>query len=1015
MANSKSNIYPIALQNAELNLNKYDAEIKQYSGFNKNNAPFVGGCLSNIFTKNTIIENTNDDRVYIDNEGNVYKLVYVGYGLNSWVLYKNQIIVASGGSNNKQFLVNKKLSFLQNAVKVINEDLYVRGSDDVEAHYYSIIGDDGIKFRDAAAGSDTRSNSIEIGHYNGTDFEKFQQNCINCIYVSPDGTKNYCVLANVQYWNFSIIVIDLDPIIENGKKVYSYWKTLTNYPASISTEEPLSICWDENETKQFSFFFAQTGNSFKFAEFYNIDFENFTITKVDTGFNVHTSISTDILSSGEKLIPENLMSWHILSYPENKAILSRQIHSDNVFNVTDNTAFKIVGRLNTPYLEDGKVKFRSKTVIDYTAVKTVATSAYIKIGEYLETNDSTRTPCICACDVQNAVSETYNDSDFSHFKSWVVHQINDNWALNGFNFSDYDDIRNMLVIKRGSYALGDFTPIGKGLFYFALNNNLLGAICSKYVLLTEWNAIDAKNVYFYNDYRASKKINETFDERIFYKVNNDWYEIRLDEMPSMRIFENQIVVNCNSNINSYDMKRNKILHFATPCNSIIDNWRKKTGAILYDLTEQENSYYVAAAVRPYSQEDNSSIILNPVNIAVQPEGNYKYSRRFLAVHFGEYVDIFSNVRTENSVINYNYSAKWNGSSDSFKVDVDLIDLPYPIDTNGNVEYNVNLFSKIMSTFGNAALIKSQLNSYPLVVGNNNNILMNYYLASGVEGLEELFVIQSSFYGILNGYICSLYYNNGVISGIQFIVNIEGLQYCGDTPYEALFYSPTNKCLYSFTGANVLNVKQFVDKISVVKNYRYNPATQSIFLLTDIGVIVSSLFGIYMIDMPEAESLFLLNDGIVLSDNNGNYRYIKYYKKDTDADYLKENIKLETMFYGMDNQTVTINDCLYIRLYSEEHEEGEIVISASTLSLQGRKTEKTTFKFKAADWDKMTHTIYLRYQPKEQRGLGISFLIDSPFKIASLSVGSKPDAILVDKVSKGAVNEPFTNRSSNIEW
>ena len=28
MANSKANIYPIQLQNAELNLNKYDAEIK---------------------------------------------------------------------------------------------------------------------------------------------------------------------------------------------------------------------------------------------------------------------------------------------------------------------------------------------------------------------------------------------------------------------------------------------------------------------------------------------------------------------------------------------------------------------------------------------------------------------------------------------------------------------------------------------------------------------------------------------------------------------------------------------------------------------------------------------------------------------------------------------------------------------------------------------------------------------------------------------------------------------------
>ena len=78
------------------------------------------------------------------------------------------------------------------------------------------------------------------------------------------------------------------------------------------------------------------------------------------------------------------------------------------------------------------------------------------------------------------------------------------------------------------------------------------------------------------------------------------------------------------------------------------------------------------------------------------------------------------------------------------------------------------------------------------------------------------------------------------------------------------------------------------------------------------------------------------------------------------------------------------------------------------------TEKTTFKIKASDWDEETHSIYLRYQPKEQRGLGISFKIESPFKIASLSVGSKADAILVDKVSKGAINSP-QRTSNNTEW
>ena len=74
MANSKSNIYPIQLQGAELNLNKYDAEIKQYTGFNKNNAPFVGGCLSNLFTKDEQITDGNADNVYIAPNGDVYRV-----------------------------------------------------------------------------------------------------------------------------------------------------------------------------------------------------------------------------------------------------------------------------------------------------------------------------------------------------------------------------------------------------------------------------------------------------------------------------------------------------------------------------------------------------------------------------------------------------------------------------------------------------------------------------------------------------------------------------------------------------------------------------------------------------------------------------------------------------------------------------------------------------------------------------------------------------------------------------
>ena len=326
-----------------------------------------------------------------------------------------------------------------------------------------------------------------------------------------------------------------------------------------------------------------------------------------------------------------------------------------------------------------------------------------------------------------------------------------------------------------------------------------------------------------------------------------------------------------------------------------------------------------------------------------------------------------------------------------------------------------MFADIKSVYGNQAFIKNGNTFYPLVIGGDSLPIMSFYMASGIDNFEEGFVIQGQFYGIMNNCIYNVAYINGVVAGVSFVVSVEGLQFCGNTPYEALFYSKTNRCLYSFTGSNVLNAKQFVDKISEVRNYKYNPATQSIFLMTDIGVLVYSLFGIYQIDFVNCKDMYLLNNGVILTDNEGTFRYIKYYKEEClNCGYTKESIQLETMFYGINDQTVSVNDCLYVRLFSEEHESGDVVISATTLKTEGRTTENTTFVINAYDWDAETHTYYLRYQPQEQRGVGISFKINSPFKIASLAVGTTPDSILLDKGSKYAINTPNVI-SSNARW
>jgi hypothetical protein len=285
--------------------------------------------------------------------------------------------------------------------------------------------------------------------------------------------------------------------------------------------------------------------------------------------------------------------------------------------------------------------------------------------------------------------------------------------------------------------------------------------------------------------------------------------------------------------------------------------------------------------------------------------------------------------------------------------------------------------------------------------------MSYYLGTRIDNLEDIFILQGQYYAIINKQIFNVQFSGGVVQSLSFVVSVENLQFCGNSAYQAYFFSKTNRCIYVFTGANILNQLQLVDKISEIYAYKYNQSTQSIILITDIGTIVSSNLGMYLIEGFTPDDVFFYDKGVVFV-SDSELTYLQYYEADG---FEKHNIEVETCFYGMNNETVTINDCLYFRLFSEEHEEGEVKVSATTISLKGRKTETTVFKFKASDWDALTHSVYVRYQPKEQRGLGISFSIDSPFKIASLSVGSKADAILVDKVSKGAVITP----SNNDEW
>ena len=967
MANSKSNIYPVQLQGAELNLNKLDAEIKQYSGFNKNNAPFVGGCLSNIFTKDETIEGATSQNTYIAPNGDVYRV-------NTEGLWKNGEKVLDVDSSRLYDI--EALDIKYNVVELFDEYafVYVEVNTSNTFSYY-------LRYFDFNENAWHVEHLIDEARYSLVAFslKRIKQGDNNYLWV-VGCEKGNPENQNHALGNFFVFVSVLDNgVVKHGSYISSEVSESQRSDIKESVICVIHVVYNSVFNKFYiALFLSNASSNGYFVYVYSLALaieENVILTVVNER-NMRSIKGNDapyysyVNVSADDFVAESYRFYYFVTnsrvWLENYDARTKSIQQCDYKFIADNELGFKIEFLNPLYKESPEQGFHIRTY------KIRKFGCLISVSHI----DSAITPRDTTC---------YGYCDFATTAVTVVADVRSTRTL-GWPHFNTGVVLNKVVLMNNEVVTGLTLPD------------------TQRILVTDWNSVDESNIYLTN-YLSRENYDFKDNSVVFYKANKKFYKLYRTNTPKLKLVNNQIVINCDMLKNSYRITDGAKLLFAPSWNN-----RVIGGTVTVRNTDvTENKFYIATSQNEYNLDNNASILLNPVPvinpIAIEIDNrNLNETLPGLINMYGADdpdIKYMGSSLTEDFSVN-NYSVK------------DLEGLPFPIDTSGNVQYSPSLFSKVKSMYGNRALIESGNTYYPLMIGNNNELVMSFYLASGLDNFEEGFIIQGQFYGIINNGLYSVQYTNGVVGDVSFIVSVDGLQFIGNTPYEALFYSKTNRCLYSFIGANVLTAKQFVDKISEVRNYKYNPATQSIFLITDIGVIVYSLFGIYQIEFLNCQDMYLLNNGVILTDNEGTFKFVKYYKEETTEDYTKENIQLETMFYGMNNQTVTINDCLYMRIFSEEHEEGDLEVSATTLSLEGRMTEKTTFRIKERDWDKVTHTIYLRYQPKEQRGLGISFSINSPFKIASLSVGSQADAILVDKVSKGAINAP-QRTSNNTEW
>ena len=1015
MANSKSNIYPIQLQGAELCLNRYDAEIKQYRGFNKNNSPFVGGCLSNVFTKEEQISGGNADNVYIDNEGNVFNVDDEG-------LYKNgnKLIdySASESRPNGIYFFKKRKLDVSDVVKAISETVYITVESQIECpadtgmwRFYPYISSGyvahwgnghsaflcdvtnldmlilDIAYKDGKIAFTAKKN-----FYTGLN----QQSTLNYMIYVPDENDSY-------YKDFSSRTLggaSIDDPCFNGE---------AKACRLAHIEVPQTVYFGDT-----GLFWAQNMTLYSRILFIDYETENYT--------------SAYSFTTTANVMDLDFTSWfmdkygHLYFYRfgiENRGQSHNHLTSDNTVKKEYSIAAN-AGMQNLKYYM--RISFNEGS-FSAAALDTETSSLGVNVGSTATTFEGT-----------SGSRKGYNDNQvIGFFKSYGCQyftKINNKAGGNSHIYFSFCQYR----INYGNYAeegtgLNRSLPAG-GQFFLEpfkvlINNNQLSNLsiyCESQARVVNLISLVQGNTV--EDWNTIEEIEYIDTDKCVYKTFNDDYFVIEKTAPKLMVKYNQIVVNCNYELNAYDLIQQKITHFAPDWNNTIIKYKGYSSGVMNNYLN--HSYFtlakIASSINEYNLKDNPSLLLNQIMI-IKEYLNWK-NYEFLPYDMSTYPSCVYISLLKDNAINF-YSDVWGSATPSeeciyrfsgsvfFMYNDDLIDLPFPDNKDGNVQYAPNIFSEFIYNFGIDVFVKNGKNVYQLMKEGQESV-MAFFLGTLVENLDKVFIIQGQYYGIFEDKIFSIQFQNGVISSSSFIVNVQNLEYVGNTPYEALFFSKTNRCLYSFTGANVLNQKQLVDKISEVRNYLYNPATQTVFLITDIGVLFYGLFGMFLLEYTDITNIFLLNNGIALSDNNGNYRYIKYYLDEGDEGYTKENINIETSFYGMNNEVVTINDCLYFRIFSEEHEEGDLKVSATTISLSGRKTEETIFKIKASDWDKITHTIYLRYQPKTQRGLGVAFAIDSPFKIASLSVGSQPDAVLVDKVSKGAITAPSVT-TNNDEW
>ena len=982
MANSKAQQYEI-IKNSELCLNKFDADIVQFgNGFNKKNSPVLGGAISNMF--------------YKDNRDFIYS-----YDSNG----KHEIWTDSDG---KLYIDGKSTGVIKTKRKFV--DNVVEDKDYIEyANSNNYIYKEGNKVYCIIDGA----NPVEMADYIYGKPEvrliQYTANKFFAVKITRDyevETRRY--VANVKFYD--ITLQDHDLSINIGGKISN--NTVTAYMYTIDDKiiikagieggntfititptdsENFLYMKDRFTVAQFVLCKPENSNIFYAVNLYtNIDEEHTKLYIVNT-----TITGTSIYYS---------YRWYEEYNNTNKE--RSKVSIPTVTGPTDNTIYFVDP--TTPdifnqgfYYEDSRLYIYDSNYLGlrYLKERFFEGSAYSLIicmdqvigskihnyDYYYNTRDATKYGLF------GSLKKFHAEYSFPERPSHAAESLSDDYyfVIPSFN--------KRIGLPNGFNVLLDANNLPQS-FSYSNYADYLGTLILPFGIVANNESYFASEdgLSYYNSY------------------DNKWHVISIEDGLDIKLFDKYVLFNTTDRINAYDIEEQKDAIWANDWNNRLSINRvenENKNPFIIKLNVKGHAFNYASAFNyskarlgiPSSFLPNTPIILCNDNADFPIDNPTEDEDLFYTIFSGFFQPQMLNPLYDLDIyIDDEYYISINNTSGDKYID-NLYDGLWD-----NISwYTPAITMKFIETYANVNNVSFLDIFYRLSLSGNDenrNILL-YDIDSQYRNIEEFFTIQGQSYFIQENKIYKYDLIDNEFANQTFVKDITGIEYLCSSSMCAFFWSKIDSSIYSFTADNVLNKLYYTTDISKIYDAEYYPSIDMIVMLTDYGLIFSrDTTGMFILNDVFRGSLFLHKDGYVVHYDNNIVTY--WSLRPLGTDWKKKDIEFSTKYYGLGSNLISISDTWYLRLFADKEEykkfgysrNGNIILSVDALTNKGMSTEEKTIPVKEADWDKLTNTLYVRFQPKLQRAVGISLSVKSPFAIGYVGVSSIPETTQMSKPS-----------------